>query len=135
MDERELTNEELEGEPLTIEKVPLDGGGFVYSRDMGGTARDLWEQRTQYQLKKCGEKGYPYFRASLVAITLCDKDGKLRYSGSPEDVKKVAGFGAKKLDKLYSVGARLSGVTKEDAKQLGEGLTASEDSISDSPGT
>jgi hypothetical protein len=127
-----LTKERLEQAKPEVEKVLLLDD-CVYVRDMGGTARDLWEQSVQYHREKCGDKGYPHFRASLVLRTLCDEQGNLLYT--PEEIKKVSAFPAKILSKLYDVGARLSGVTKEDAKQLGEDLTASEDSTSDSPGT
>lgn len=126
------TADELLAEEGRIEKVPIRNR-FVYSKDMGGTERDLWEQHVEYHRKKCGDKGYPHFRASLVIRTACHENGSLMFK--PDQLAKVSAMPAEILSTLYDAGARLSRVTKEDAKLLGEDLTASEDSTSDSPAT
>lgn len=124
-----LSIEQLLAASLDREKVELLGD-FVWVRGMTGTERDSWEYAVSFHQKKSPTGAYDHFRASLVVRTLCDESG-VRLC-TEKDIPKISQMPAKDLDKLYSVGARLSGVTKEDAEQLGKNSETgqSEDSIS-----
>lgn len=114
-----FTKEQLLAFGVKQEKVEFEGG-FVYVRGMDGTERDRWEQTTLQAQQKSKSEIYDHMRASIVARTVCDEKGNRLFSD--EDIPKVSKMSAAVLDRMYVVGARLSGVSKSDAEELAKNL-------------
>ena len=67
---------------MKIEKVDLEGGEYVFIKQMNGTARDRFEQSLSEAVKKKDgtteyERRIDNFRAKLAVCTLCDEGGNL----------------------------------------------------------
>lgn len=112
-----LTKEQLLEAVIDKEKVELLGD-FVWVRGMTGTERDQWEQWCHNQRKKSETDTVDNYRASLVVRTACEENGRPFFD--PTELVKVGRIPAKHLDRLYEVGARLSGVSSDDAETLGK---------------
>lgn len=71
--------------------------------------------------------------AKLLVRCVRDMDGELIFG--PEDTELLGDLPAAVLDELFEVAARLSGLTEEDADELGKdsGMTLNGDSPSPSP--
>lgn len=114
-----FTKEQLLAIDIEKEKVELFGG-CVYVRGMTGTERDRWEQTMLNDSKKSKGEVYDHMRASIVVRTVCDDKGNRLFSD--DDIPRVSLMPAAVLDKMYGVGARLSGVSKDDAEELAKNL-------------
>jgi hypothetical protein len=114
-----FTKEQLLAFEIKREKVEFEGG-FVYVRGMDGTERDRWEQVTLNETKKSKNEIYDHMRASIIVRTVCDENGNRLFAD--EDIPRVSKMPAAVLDKMYTVGARLSGVSKEDAEEIAKNL-------------
>jgi len=112
-----LSKEGLLAAQLEKEKVEILGN-FVWVRGMTGTERDQWEQSVLYHQKKSKTESYDQFRASLVARTVCDESGNRLFTD--DEIAKVGALPCAIVDKLYSVGARLSAVSQKDEEELGK---------------
>ena len=80
-----MTREQLlKKEKLTIEKVSLGKGEFVYVREMTGRERDRFENSVLAKEVKDSkgnivsyERSLDDFRAKLAVNTVCDENGNL----------------------------------------------------------
>ena len=102
--------------PRELVAVP-EWGGEVYVRCMTAAERDDWESSV-ISLEKGGKTKTDMrnLRAKLVARTVCDEKGERLFSDA--QVKELGGKSAAALDRLYSVAARLSAITKSDEDEL-----------------
>jgi hypothetical protein len=109
-------------EELTIEKVDLDKGDFVYVRQMTGRERDrfdqsLMEEKTDRSGRKTYERNLSDFRAKLAVNTLCDEDGKNLLN--PQDIATLSqNMSAARLEKIMNKAQELNKITEEDKENL-----------------
>ena len=87
-------------------EVP-EWGGTVRVATMSAGARDAFDASLT---DSEGNQETTNFRAKLVAATVVDEDGE-RVFGS-EDIDALAGHGARAIDRVFDVAARLNGFTK-----------------------
>lgn len=95
-----------------VVQVP-EWGGEVLIKELSGTERDAFEGAT-YEMDE--KKKFKNIRARLVQKCAVDEDGKLLFEVT--DVETLGSKSGAALDRLYSVAARLSGMTKTDVEQL-----------------
>jgi hypothetical protein len=120
----------LQADDLKREVVDVpEWGGQVIVRTLTGDEKDSYET----SMFSGGKKDLKSIRAGLVARSLIDSDGRRIFTDS-----EVVALGAKSaaaIDRIYSVAARLSSVSKEDEKELekNSGAIPADDSISDLP--
>ena len=102
--------------PKELVEVP-EWGGEVYVRCLTAAERDDWEGsvvsmgkngKTQTDLKN--------LRAKLVARTVCDEKGERLFTDA--QVGDLGKKSAAALDRLYTVAAKLSKITKSDEEEL-----------------
>jgi hypothetical protein len=100
----------LAANDLPREAVPVpEWDGEVEVRAMTASERDSFEARHR-------EAPYVDLRARLAAATICAEDGSLVFSA--DDVAALGAKSAAPLDRIFSVAARLSGITKQDEEDL-----------------
>ena len=113
----ELTRDQILAiDDLPIEQVKIpEWKGSVYMRTLTGKQRDEFEQ-TAIQRKT--KKGIDIrgLKVKLVAMCLCNKDGKLLFAGRDDEAKLIEKSGSA-LERLSEVAQRLSGL---DEKQIEE---------------
>lgn len=107
------TKESLTALKSRVEKVEV-GGDYVFIRSMSVAERDTWEQLLLKSRE--GGKVSDKFRASLLVRCICDENGKRLFEDS--DIDCVANLPADDGDRLYDVGARLAGITKEAVEEI-----------------
>lgn len=102
--------------PRELVEVP-EWGGEVYVRCLTAAERDDWESSV-ISLEKGGKAKTDMrnLRAKLVARTVCDEKGERLFTDS--QIQQLGGKSAAALDRLYSVAARLSAITKSDEDEL-----------------
>jgi hypothetical protein len=103
---------------LKIEKVETpEWGGHVFVRSMTGTERDAWESEN---IKKNKQDKYDLnlanIRARLCQMTICDEKGTLLFNGS--QIAELGKKNAAAMDRCFSVGQRLSGISKQDLEDM-----------------
>jgi len=102
--------------PKELVDVP-EWGGSVWVRCLTALERDEWESSIMVMDGKGGTKAdLRNIRAKLVVRTVVDDAGERLFSEA--DVLVLGGKSAAALDRLYSVAAKLSKITKEDEKEL-----------------
>lgn len=112
---KNLTREDILGiADLKIEPVEV-WGGVVYVRGMTGAERDSFEASLLARNKK--DVDLSNVRARLCALTICDEQGNRLFTEA--DVKALGAKAAGELQKVFTVAQRLSGLTEEDAEELG----------------
>lgn len=120
-----MTREQLlKKEKLTIEKVSLGKGEFIYVREMTGRERDRFENSVLAKEVKDSkgnivsyERSLDDFRAKLAVNTICDENGNLILD--PDDYETLSGnMLGSKLNKIASVAQKLSKIRSEDREDL-----------------
>ena len=109
-----LKHEDL---PRELIEVP-EWGGSVYIRCLTAAERDAWEASV-VNLEAKGKQpktDLRNLRAKLVVRCACDEEGKRIFEDA--DIDALGGKSAAALDRLYSVAARLSKITKSDEEEL-----------------
>jgi len=113
----------LEKEKLTIEKVDLGNGDFVYVTQMTARARDKWEQsliKKTYDKKgqiASIEQVLDDYRSKLAVFTVCDESGVLIFE--PGDYNQLSiNISASKLEKIINVAQKLNAITEQDKEEL-----------------
>jgi len=92
-------------------------GAYVFVRSLTGTERDSWELYALEQKKRFHtDGGFPGIRASLLVRCLVDDDGNRVFVDT--DVDELGGKSGKALDRLWTVAAKLSGITSDDVEDL-----------------
>lgn len=101
------------------ETVPVpELKGDVIVRGMTGKERDAFEASLVEGKGKKRDINTKNLRAKLVAFCCIDPEGKRLFSDSEAEV--LGDVRADVLDRLFSVAQRLSGITQEDADELGQ---------------
>lgn len=119
-----LTREQmLEPEKLTIKKVDLGNGDFVFVRQMTGRERDNFEQSLIKEVKdKKGnvdhyDRDLKDFRAKLAVNTLCDEEGKNVMKPTDFEVLSMS-MSAVKLEKIATKAQELNKITDEEKENI-----------------
>ncbi len=93
-------------------EVP-EWGGSVRIRSLTAGERDGFE----LDMKDARTEGQkPNIRAALAVRVLVDEQGRNLFT--PADAESLATFHAKPLDRVFTVAARLSGITPDDVNDL-----------------
>lgn len=111
-------NEILSADDRKQERVPVpEWGGTVIVQSLTGAERDAYEQ-TIIELRKDGETEMHLenARAKLLVRTLVDESGKLLFN--EEDVVALGEKNAAAMNRAYDKAMELSGLRKEDVKEL-----------------
>jgi hypothetical protein len=128
-----LTRDEILGADdleVSAEIACPEWGGAVHVRSISGEARDAFEA-TQAMLAKNDEYGFmKNTRARMVALFACDAEGKRIFSDG--DAVALGKKSALALNRVFDVGRKMNGWSKEDVAEL-EGN--SEDAPSDGSGS
>ncbi len=113
----------LKAEDLQTEEVDVpEWGGKVRVRSLTGSERDAFEAAcvdAKGQMKDAAE-AFANLRARLVALTVVDEEGA-RMFGLP-DVGALGAKNARALNRVFEVAQKLSGLSKDDVKELTEGF-------------
>ena len=105
--------------PVEVE-VP-EWGGVVYVVGMSGDDRDRFDSTWGDKLSQSSENGpvdLGGLRALVVSKTLCDADGVLLCSRESE-VTQLGRKSASALDRVFALGAKLSGIELGDEDTAG----------------
>ena len=111
--------------------VPEWGGISVWVRGLSAYDRDKWELDRIEMKRGKGGRMQPgelrqNARASLLVLALVDAENKPLFH--PRDTERLGRKGAKAINRLYEVAARLSGISDEDeAELLGNSESATDD--------
>ena len=101
------------------EAVPLpELGGVVYVRGMTGSERDAFEVSLVQGRGRKREVNLRNLRAKLVAYCTVDAQGVRLFTDA--DVEQLGQVRADVVNRIYTVAQRLSGITEEDADELGQ---------------
>lgn len=101
---------------LTEEVDVPEWGGTLLVRGMTGRQRDQWEASMQKRQGKRFVMDVADIRAKLVAFCVVGDDGQRIFTDA--DVDDLSAKSAAALDRIYTVAAKLSGVTDEDVEEL-----------------
>lgn len=103
--------------PQETVKVP-ELGGDVIVRGMSGGERDAFEASLIEGKGRKRDVNMKNLRAKLVAYCCIDEQGARIFTDS--DAEALGLVRADVLNRIYTVAQRLSGITDEDADELGE---------------
>jgi hypothetical protein len=101
--------------PKELVAVP-EWGGEVYVRCLTAAERDDWEASVMHMEGNKTKANLQNLRAKLVARTVCDEDGARMFED--KDVVALGAKSAAALDRLYTVAAKLSKISKNDEEEL-----------------
>lgn len=93
-------------------------GGVVYVRGMTGAERDAFEVSLVQGRGKRREVNLQNLRAKLVAYCTVDAQGTRLFTDA--DVDQLGQVRADVVNRIYTVAQKLSGITEEDAAELGQ---------------
>jgi hypothetical protein len=117
--------------PQETVKVP-ELGGDVIVRGMSGSERDAFEASLIEGKGRKRDVNMKNLRAKLVAYCCVDEQGARIFNDS--DAAALGEVRADVLNRIYTVAQRLSGISEEDAEELGE-VSSPTDSASSSSGS
>ena len=104
----------LAADDLPREQVHVpEWGGHVFVKTMRGFERDAWEVSLQDETGKPSNKNV---RAKLAVATVVDEDGRLVFE--PGDADELGNKSCAALDRIFTVSARLNGITDRDLEEL-----------------
>ena len=98
-----------------VVEVP-EWGGSVVVRELSGRERDVFESSI---VKRNGQKmsvDMENMRARFVAACVIGDDGQPMFY--PSDVERLGELSAAALERVFSVGRRLAGMTDQDVDEL-----------------
>lgn len=103
-------------EQVEVVHVP-EWGGYVRVRGMSGSQRDAFEESV-FTRDSSGDREFDGhdFKAKFVARVIVDDHGTRMFTS--EDVGKLTQRSARALQRVFDVGAKLSGMSKEDIRSL-----------------
>lgn len=91
-------------------------GGSVYVRELTATERDELELACWQESQRSGRPLARHYRARLVAMSVCDENGKPLFTAS--DVDALAAKSGRVIGRLTDVAGRLAGISKADREEL-----------------
>lgn len=91
-------------------------GGSVYVRELTATERDELELACWQEQQRSGRPLAKHYRARLVALSVCDVDGKPLFT--PADVDALAGKSGRVIGRLTDAAGKLAGISKADREEL-----------------
>ena len=117
-EEQCLTKEQvLAADDLNMERVNVpEWGGHVFVRVVRGEELDAFQQSCQKGRGPNQRLNMLNFRARFVALVACDKDGKPLFK--PRDAGELGKKSARALDRVFTVGQRVNGITEEELEDL-----------------
>ena len=102
---------------IQTEVVPVpEWGGEVMVRGLTGHQRDAWESSLQVRKGRKMDLDMTDFRARLAVLCIVDEKGQRVFHDG--DAPQLAGKSGAALDRVYTVAARLSGISQEDVEDL-----------------
>ncbi len=114
----DLTRDEILAiEDLPIERVEVpEWKAAVYMQTLSGKQRDEFTQLAtdRRAAKRFDVRG---LKSRLVAMSLCDKAGKLLFAGDGDETKLNAKSGAA-VDRLFTIAQRLSGLSDDELEEM-----------------
>lgn len=119
----DLTRDAILGaDDLPIEQVEVpEWNGSVYMRTLTGEQRDEFEQAAM-ERKARKHLDIRGMKAKLVAMCICDKDGKVLFGGRDDGTKLLKKSGAA-IERLSKVAQRLSGLDDKEMEEIASDLT------------
>jgi len=111
-----LTKEQIfEVKDLKTEKVHIkEWNGDVFVRTLTGAERDKFE-KSIFNIDT-NKRTFENLRAKLVVAVCVDEEGNQLFS--EKDISALGKKSAHALDKIFEVGQRLSGITKDDVDDM-----------------
>lgn len=98
-----------------------DPDGHVIVRGMTGSERDAFEVSLMEGRGRKREVNLKNLRAKLIAFCCVDENGNRLFSN--DDVEALGNVRADVMSRIYNVAQRLSGISDEDAEELGKPLS------------
>ena len=92
-------------------KVP-EWGGTVRVKTMTGPERGKFEEKAFVD----GKTDFSTFRQRLIAMTVCDEDGKLIFTEA--DIAALGNKSAKALDRVFAAAQKLNGLGRDDIEDM-----------------
>jgi hypothetical protein len=128
-----LTKEQiLAADDIKTERVPVpEWGGEVIVKSLTGRQRDEFEGSMIEQRGKRAVMNTANMRAKLVAWSVVDEAGQRLFSNG--DIGDLGEHSAAAVNRIYSVAARLSGLSDEDVEEMVGKSDGSPGSSSSSP--
>jgi len=107
----------LQAQDIQTEKVDVpEWGGSVLVRGLDGKSRDQFEAEAVIRNGDEVQVNYENLRAKLIAKTVVDEEGNLIFSSA--DVEALGKKSGRALQRVFNVAQKLSGMTREDFKEL-----------------
>lgn len=103
--------------PQEVVSVP-ELGGDVIVRGMTGAERDAFEVSLIEGKGRKRDVNLKNLRAKLIAFCCVDEQGERIFSDA--DVESLGKVRADVMNRIYTVAQRLSGLSDEDAEELGQ---------------
>lgn len=121
----------LGADDIRTERVEIpEWGGEVMVRGLTGRQRDQWEQSMTVRRGKKVEQDLRDFRARLAVLCVVDETGQPVFHAG--DIDALANKSGSALDKIYTVAAKLSGISEEDVEELTADFTKTDGGSSSS---
>lgn len=116
--------------PRETVRIP-ELGGEVIVRGMTGAERDAFEVSLVEGRGRNRQANLKNLRAKLIAFCCVSETGERVFTN--EDVEALGTVRADVLNRIYNVAQKLSGITDEDADELGKPSTPTASATSSSP--
>jgi hypothetical protein len=113
---------------FTEVQVPEWGdGAMVRVQSLSAQERDTWEEsnRTKPDAEGKMETVFENMRARLVALVVVDGDGQPLFSR--DDVTEIGKKNAAPIDRIFEAACKLSGIGKNDVKEMVKNSGAGQD--------
>ena len=107
----------LAAEDIATERVEVpEWGGEVMVRGLTGRQRDRWEASLSVRQGKRFVPSLEDLRARLVVHCVVDETGRLVFHEG--DIDALSNKSGAALDRVYTVAARLSGISEQDVEDM-----------------
>lgn len=111
----------LSAADITTETVNVpEWGGQVAIKAMSGAERDAFEQ----SIAADGKVDLVNIRAKLCALTIVDEKGNRLFADA--DFLVLGAKSAKALDRIFAKAQKLSGISKDDIKEMEKNFEAAQ---------
>lgn len=127
-----LTREQIvsaDDKPIETIDVP-EWGGQVGVRTISAKERDKWQDAMMEGKGKNRKMNLDNATASLCALCICDANGTPLFNRS--DIEVLSAKSASAMNRIFTVAARLNGISEEDVEELAKNSGPTEDGDSSS---